>query len=79
MYFSLSLKFNSIKETVNSEQPCKNGILKKAFQQNVYCLLALTVSASTATRCQYQWGRGLEVNKFEQVSSDGHQMSLVGG
>ena len=31
------------------------------------------------TRCQHQWGRGPEVNKFEQVSSDGYQMSLAGG
>ena len=30
-----------------------------------------------ATRCQY-WQRGPQTNKFEQVSSDGHQMSLAG-
>ena len=36
-----------------------------------------TVPASVATRCQYQWGCP-KVNKFEQVSSDGHQMSLAG-
>ena len=31
----------------------------------------------TTTRCQYQLG---EVNKFEQVSSDDHQISItVGG
>ena len=31
------------------------------------------------TRCQYQWewGVGPQVNKFEQVSSDDHQMSVV--
>ena len=33
----------------------------------------LTVRA-LATRCQYWWG-GPQVNKFEQVSSDGHRMS----
>ena len=38
----------------------------------------LSVSVTT-TRCQYQWGVGLQVNKFEQVSSDDHQMSLAGG
>ena len=27
----------------------------------------------------YQWGGGPQVNLFEQVSSDGHQMSLSGG
>ena len=39
-----------------------------------------TVHTLVATRCQYQWeGRGgPQVNKFEQVSSDGNQMSLVG-
>ena len=36
-----------------------------------------TVCVLVATRCQYQW-EGPQVNKFEQVSSDGHQMSLVG-
>ena len=43
--------------------------------------------ASVATtRYQYRWGRGVgclcpqaQVNKFEQVSSDDHQMSLAGG
>ena len=32
-----------------------------------------------ATTCQYRGGGGPEVNKFEQVSSVGHQMSLAGG
>ena len=36
-----------------------------------------TIHAS-ATSCQYQWGWVPQVNKFEQVSSDGHQMSDVG-
>ena len=38
-----------------------------------------TVCASVATRCQYQWGWCPQVNKVEQVSSDGHKMSLGGG
>ena len=38
----------------------------------MYRPLALTVSASTAIR------EGPEVNKFEQVSSGGHQVSLAG-
>ena len=43
-----------------------------------------TACASVATKCQYQWGRRGTVhqgpiNKHEQVSSDGYQMSLVGG
>ena len=32
-----------------------------------------------AIRCQYQWGESPQINKFEQVSSDCHQMSLAGG
>ena len=35
-------------------------------------------NASIATRYQQWWEGGPEVNKFEQVSSDGHQMSLAG-
>ena len=31
------------------------------------------------TRCQYELGVDPQVNKFAQVSSDGHQMSLAGG
>ena len=30
------------------------------------------------TRCQYCWGVGPQVNKFEQISSNDHQMSLAG-
>ena len=41
------------------------------------CVLVAT------TRCQYQWGKvggvGPQVTKFQQVSSDDHQMSVVGG
>ena len=39
------------------------------------CLSNLHVSS--VTRCQYHGGS--PVNKFEQVSSDHHQMLLVGG
>ena len=35
-----------------------------------------TICASVATRCQYCWGCP-QVNKFGQVSSDGHQVSLA--
>ena len=31
-----------------------------------------------ATRCQYQYRGGPQVNKFEQVSIDGRQISLAG-
>ena len=44
----------------------KKVLNKKAFQQNAYCALALTVHASIATKCQH---RGCEVNRFEEVSS----------
>ena len=31
------------------------------------------------TRGQYQWGSvGIQVNRFEKVSSDGHQMTAAG-
>ena len=35
-----------------------------------------TLRASVAIRCQHQWGGGPRVNKFEQVSSHGHQLFL---
>ena len=39
-----------------------------------------TVHVSVATtRCQYCDGVGPQLNKFEQVSSDDHQMSVVQG
>ena len=40
----------------------------------------LALRASIVTRCQVSTGGGggPEVNKFEQVFNDGHQMSLVG-
>ena len=40
-------------------------------------LLATHVSVAT-TRCQYE-GVGPQVKKFEQVSSDDHQMSVPRG
>ena len=46
---------------------------KTAFQYG--CVSSASV---TATRCQYQWGEGPQMNKFEQVSSDHHQMSVAG-
>ena len=36
-----------------------------------------TLCALVAPRCQYKGG-GPEVKKFEQISSDGHQMPLAG-
>ena len=41
----------------------------------------LTIHALVSTRCQYWLGTLYQdpMNKFEQVSSDGHQMSLGGG
>ena len=49
----------------------------KTFQ---YDGIMLTVSASIATRYQHQSGDGeVKVKQFDQVSSDGHQMSLAEG
>ena len=50
---------------------------KKAFQWDAYCPFAPTIRASIATRCPHQGD--LEVNKFEEVCSDLHQMSLADG
>ena len=30
------------------------------------------------TRCQYWWGEGPQMSKFEQVSNDDHEMPVVG-
>ena len=50
---------------------------KETFQQDAYFRLAPL--ASLSTRCKHCWGKGgLEINKFEQVCSDSHQMSLAG-
>ena len=40
-------------------------------------LPTICVSVAT-TRCQYWWRVGPQLNKFEQVSSDDHQMSVAG-
>ena len=53
---------------------------KKPFQYDAYRPLA-TVYVSVATRCQYRWEGSVQwgpVNKFEQVSSDCHQMLPAG-
>ena len=47
---------------------------KKA--SNAYHQLSSTLNASKATICQ-QWWECPEVSKFEQASSDGHQLLLV--
>ena len=41
-------------------------------------LPTVRVSVPT-TRCQYWWMVGPQMNKVEQVSSDGHQILLAGG
>ena len=35
-----------------------------------------TIHVLVSTTCQYWWGA--EMNKFEEVSSDGHKMPLAG-
>ena len=47
-----------------------------AFIQLFY--KSISICASIATKCQHQ-SRGPEVNKFEQVAIDGHQMSRAWG
>ena len=49
---------------------------KKASQQDAFLLLAPTIRSSIATRYQHWLVGGPQVNKLEQVSSLGHQMSL---
>ena len=40
----------------------------------------LPTARASAIRCPYQFfGGGPQMKKFEQVSSDGHLMSLAGG
>ena len=46
---------------------------KKHSSQDTYCLFA----SIATTRCHSQ--RGPQMNKFEQISSEDHQMSLAGG
>ena len=51
-------------------------VYNKAFPWDAYCSLASTIHASTATtRCCSKGGP--QMNKFKQVSSDDHQMSLA--
>ena len=52
---------------------------EKNFNIELSCLPTIHVSVAT-TRCQYwrRGGGGPQVNKFEQASSDDHQVSLVG-
>ena len=51
---------------------------KTEFQYDA-CLPTVRISV-VSTRCQYQGvGVGSQVNKFEQVSSDDHQMFVPGG
>ena len=54
--------------------PCEQT---HAFENITSLQPHLLVSVAT-TRCQYYGGVGLQVNKFEQVSSDEHQVSVVG-
>ena len=43
------------------------------------CTGRFSTTRTLTTRYQYWWGGGPQINKFEQVSSDYHQMSLAGG
>ena len=53
---------------------------KTAFVCDAHRLLANLCVSMAATKCEYQLGGlGPQVNKFEQVSSDDHQISVVGG
>ena len=42
------------------------------------CTAHLPTVRASAASCQYWWGGGPQVNKFEQVSSDCHQMPPAG-
>ena len=50
----------------------------KVFQRDVYCLLAnhLLFVGSHQVSVLVVWRWGLQVNKFEQISSDSHKVSL---
>ena len=51
----------------------------KLPKQEKYSSRMRTTRFPFCPRCQYWWGEHWpQVNKFEQVSSDGHQMSLAG-
>ena len=54
---------------------------KKAFQKDAYCSLA-NCTYPDSQHYQYWCGGkvvGTEVNKFEEVSCNDHQMSVAGG
>ena len=52
---------------------------KTAFQRDAYRLLSVATTWCLSVTVWYQWGGVCpKVNKFGQVSSDGHQMSVVG-
>ena len=56
----------------------RNGnIINKTAFSGMLTAPMLTMRASAAIRCQH-WGGGAEVNRFEEVSSLAHQMSLAG-
>ena len=57
----------------------QEGTRKHSSRMNTDRLPTVLVSVAT-TRCQYQLrvGVGIQVNKYEQVSSDGHQTSQAG-
>ena len=61
----------------------KPQFLLSTISGDAYRPLTVHAHGSVATRYQLQWGAGegggLQVNKFEQVSSLGHQMSLSMG
>ena len=58
-------------------ESCVIAVIFKWTIACAYCQLANHMLHVLATRCQHWWRDGPQVNKFEQVSSDGYQMSLV--
>ena len=54
---------------------------KRAFQWTRTIFFPTVNVLVATTRCQYQGAGGVcpQVNKFEQVSNEGRQMSVVGG
>ena len=58
---------------------CEDIKDKKAFQYEAYLAPAPIACAPIATTRCYSGEGGAQMNKFEQVSSDDHQMSLAGG
>ena len=68
MLISIKLKFNP--EILTSEETIYTR--KRSSRMRT---ARLPTERASATRCQYPGGP--QVNKFEQVSSDGHQISLA--